>query len=100
MAVDFIRRQEDFTCGHCGKFVKGNGYTNHCPFCLYSRHVDINPGDRAAECGGLMHPVQVELLRNEKRIIHECIRCGHRKANKTAPEDDFEVLLEIMRRQQ
>ena len=50
----FTRVVEDFTCGQCGAAVTGDGYTNHCPLCLWSRHVDINPGDRAAECGGLM----------------------------------------------
>ena len=57
----FNRRIEDFTCEHCGTEVHGNGYTNHCPNCLWSKHVDINPGDRAADCGGLMEPIAVEI---------------------------------------
>ena len=56
----FSRRTEDFTCEHCGTKVKGNGYTNHCPQCLYSKHVDINPGDRLSDCGGLMEPIDIE----------------------------------------
>ena len=96
MSAAFIRRQEDFVCGHCGKTVKGNGYTNHCPDCLYSKHVDVNPGDRAAECGGLMRPVRVELRKNEMIITHECLKCGYRKVNKAAPEDNFELLLKLM----
>ena len=53
MSATFIRKTEDFICEHCGREVRGNGYTNHCPYCLWSKHVDINPGDRAAGCGGL-----------------------------------------------
>lgn len=97
MSSTFIRRQEDFICEHCGEKVKGNGYTNHCPYCLYSKHVDINPGDRAAACGGLMTPVSVELRRGEWIILHRCLTCGHTKPNKAAPEDAFDALLEIMR---
>ncbi len=96
MAAAFIRKTEDFVCERCGTAVKGNGYTNHCPVCLYSKHVDINPGDRAADCGGLMAPVWVELRRNEMIITHECLKCGYRKVNKAAPEDDFDLLLKLM----
>ena len=45
--MSFTRKVEDFTCEHCGREVHGNGYTNHCPHCLHSKHVDVNPGDRA-----------------------------------------------------
>ena len=44
----FERNREDFTCNNCELFVQGDGYTDHCPSCLYSKHVDINPGDRQA----------------------------------------------------
>ncbi|HLL91284.1 MAG TPA: RNHCP domain-containing protein, partial [Tepidisphaeraceae bacterium] len=64
----FTRQVEDFTCGHCGRSVRGNGYTNHCPGCLWSRHVDVNPGDRAAACGGLMEPVAVASTRHRYTI--------------------------------
>lgn len=53
-----------FVCENCGCKVRPltkGGYRNHCPHCLYSKHVDINPGDRASECGGLMEPVGVFL---------------------------------------
>ena len=53
----FTRTIENFTCGICGTEVKGSGYTDHCPKCLWSEHVDIFPGDRKAECGGLMEPI-------------------------------------------
>ncbi len=56
----FQRRIENFTCGNCGAEIVGGGYTDHCPFCLFSKHVDVNPGDRNAKCGGVMKPVAVE----------------------------------------
>ena len=56
MVKRFSRLIEDFICEHCNNPVKGNGYTNHCPYCLYSKHVDEDPGDRAATCHGIMEP--------------------------------------------
>lgn len=51
---NFIHCQEDFVCEVCGTKVKGTSYTNHCPNCLWSKHVDQNvPGDRAELCHGL-----------------------------------------------
>ena len=51
----FTMRDESFTCENCHKEVKPLGYTarDHCPYCLYSKHVDINPGDRQNTCKGL-----------------------------------------------
>lgn len=48
----FQRQIEDFVCEKCGKEVKGDGYTDHCPRCLRSKHVDVNPGDRRSKCNG------------------------------------------------
>ena len=56
----FNRKKENFVCENCGEKVEGNGYTNHCPNCLWSKHVDINPGDRAETCHGLLKPIAVE----------------------------------------
>jgi hypothetical protein len=62
---------------------------------LYSKHVDINPGDRAADCGGLMKPIWVELKKDKYVITHQCEICGYKKKNKVAKEDDFEEILKI-----
>jgi rubrerythrin len=91
----FKRTTEDFVCENCDTNVKGNGYTNHCPVCLYSKHVDINPGDRAALCGGLMKPVAVSKKDDKYILLHRCVKCGYEKNNKTAPEDDFENILKV-----
>lgn len=83
----FTRHIEDFTCEHCGTHVSGNGYTNHCPNCLWSKHVDNNPGDRASNCGGLMRPIGIETKNGEYIIIHKCEKCG-KKISQSASEND------------
>lgn len=96
MTRKFQRRIEDFTCEHCGTQVTGDGYTNHCPVCLWSKHVDVNPGDRAADCGGQMEPVGAEQKGGEIIIVHRCIRCSYIKRNRTAPGDNFDLLVELL----
>lgn len=91
----FTRRIEDFTCGNCGREVRGTGYTNHCPSCLWSRHVDVSPGDRLAECGGLMRPVGVLYQAGEFTIIQRCAACGHLWRNRAAPDDDQAAIIAL-----
>jgi predicted Zn-ribbon and HTH transcriptional regulator len=98
MTRKFQRRVEDFLCENCGFEVQGSGYTNHCPRCLWSKHVDMHPGDRAAACGGQMVPVMVEIKGNEYILTHRCLQCGYEKRNKTASQDDFEAILKLMYR--
>jgi hypothetical protein len=98
MTRKFQRRIEDFTCEHCGAAVSGDGYTNHCPRCLWSKHVDVHPGDRAANCGGLMEPISVTRKNGEIILTHRCQRCGQIKRNRAAPDDRFDLLLEFMAR--
>lgn len=83
----FTRTREDFACEHCGAAVRGNGYTNHCPKCLWSKHVDVAPGDRAAGCGGLMRPVGVLFEGGEHVLVQRCVRCGHQRRNRAARGD-------------
>ncbi len=91
----FQKRVENFVCGNCGEYVVGDGFTNHCPKCLWSKHVDKNPGDRMEKCGGLMEPIGVDQKRGEFVLIHKCLKCGTIKRNKVSPNDDREVLLKI-----
>jgi hypothetical protein len=91
----FQRKKEDFTCGHCNYAVVGNGYTNHCPNCLWSKHVDINPGDRACNCEGLMEPTGLENQNGVFYIVHKCQKCGEIKRNKAAKGDSFSLLVEL-----
>ncbi|MDD2766999.1 MAG: RNHCP domain-containing protein [Candidatus Moranbacteria bacterium] len=94
----FQRRKEDFLCEQCGFSVSGDGYTNHCPRCLWSKHVDIAPGDRLAECQGLMEPVSITQAGKGYLLVHRCVTCGYQKKNRSAEQDDFEAVLELSRR--
>lgn len=98
--MSFIRTIESFRCEKCGHYIEGNGYTNHCPECLWSKHVDIDPGDRQSKCDGMMCPKYLETRKKgENVIIHECEKCGHQKPNTSADEDNFDTLLTIARRE-
>jgi DNA-directed RNA polymerase subunit RPC12/RpoP len=89
-----------FTCANCGKTVlplDNGSYRNHCPFCLYSKHVDILPGDRRENCGGLMEPVNLRYKPGKGwQILHRCVRCGAERVNKvaagTVQPDNIEVI--------
>jgi RNHCP domain len=90
-----------FTCGHCGVAVSldapGTTHRNHCPACLWSRHLDRNaPGDRDSRCAGGMEPIAVT-VRGEGRwvLIHRCLDCGRLRLNKTAADDNPMLLLQI-----
>lgn len=93
----FIAREEPFSCGHCGASVlplgKGS-YRNHCPECLWSKHVDQSgPGDRASTCGGLQQPMGVDYRSKKGWMIHHvCTRCGKSILNKVAPDDRQDIL--------
>lgn len=91
----FTKRVEDFVCENCGVSVRGTGYTDHCPECLWSKHVDVNPGDRQATCLGSMEPVGVELKNGEYVILYCCVQCGLEKRNKAAKNDNFNVILQL-----
>ena len=95
---------QGFACVQCGADVPplANGSVrNHCPACLHSLHVDVNPGDRAADCGGVLEPVAVEHSGKKGWIVvHRCRACGAERRNKAAlddPEapDDFDVIVEL-----
>ncbi len=92
--------EESFTCRLCGRLVvpagAGSDHRNHCPNCLCSVHVDEEPGDRAADCGGLMDPIGVWVRRDgEWAVIHRCRRCGKLSSNRSAADDNPMKLLSI-----
>lgn len=91
----FQRKREDFVCEKCGTKVSGDGFTNHCPACLWSKHVDVHPGDRAASCGGLMEPVALEKIGESWKITHRCGLCGQTKKNKSESSDSFDTLVSL-----
>jgi len=92
----FTRTIEDFVCGNCWQKTEGNGYTNHCPSCLWCKHVDINPGDRAEGCNGMMEPVSVEVIGSTSAIIHHCLECGFERKNKVNKNDNNQIIIELI----
>lgn len=94
----FTEIDEEFICENCGKKVPKLGYScrNHCPYCLHSKHLDINPGDRAEECHGILEPVGVEI--NSKKgymILFKCKKCGETRRNKAAKDDDMNLIIKL-----
>lgn len=102
---DRQRRHESdgFTCIHCKLQVPGvawgTNHRNHCPACLFSRHVDERPGDRASPCRGAMAPIGIEVRGGgrdgEWAIIHRCTSCGEIKTNRIAGDDSERSLLAL-----
>ena len=98
MVKQFQKIREDFVCEACGYEVSGTGYTNHCPRCLVSKHVDIFPGDRLEECQGLMDPIALETKDGQYRITHECRVCQYQKINNTQTDDESEALYALAKK--
>lgn len=95
LSKKFQRKKEKFVCESCEQLVNGNGYTNHCPQCLWSRHVDINPGDRREKCGGMMRPIGVDLKNGKYVVLHKCVKCGCEKRNKIIDDDNFNTVIKV-----
>lgn len=95
----FTMLDEEFICEVCGKKVKPLGYTarNHCPYCLSSKHLDINPGDRACTCHGILKPIAIEPTKKDSyKIVFKCQKCGEIKRNRIATDDNYDRILELM----
>ena len=74
----------------------GSEHRNHCPICLHSLHLDIDPGDRASECGSVMDPIAVWVRRGgEWAIVHRCRGCGALSSNRIAADDNVAVLISL-----
>lgn len=91
---------ETFVCRNCGREVvpegAGSDHRNHCPNCLYSLHVDIEPGDRESDCEGKMEPIAVWVRnKGEWAIIHRCKSCGALSSNRVAGDDNPMLLMSI-----
>lgn len=93
----FNMRDEKFICEHCHKSVNPLKYTarDHCPFCLYSKHVDINPGDRLNTCLGLLEPIGIEKYRDIYKIIYKCQKCGKSHKNIMANDDNMDLIIKL-----
>jgi len=85
---------EAFRCGHCQKSVPIGGVMirDHCPFCLWGRHLDNIPGDRASNCGGLMKPLHFSFAGDTRWIHYSCTQCHHVFRVRSHPDDGLEIL--------
>ncbi|NMB56710.1 RNHCP domain-containing protein [Candidatus Beckwithbacteria bacterium] len=94
---NFIKPEaEKVICEHCGKEFNGGGYRDHCPFCLFGKHVDlIIPGDRKASCKTLMEPILALQKNNKWRIKYRCLGCKHEFIVDSFPDDNFDLILEL-----
>jgi hypothetical protein len=92
---------ESFKCGHCKAFigptVSGGRHRNHCPLCLYSRHVDDRqPGDRASVCRSLMAPIGTfNRPKGEQAVLHRCLGCSVERYNRVAADDNLLACLRL-----
>lgn len=100
MMKKFTMKDEEFTCENCGAHVNKLNYTarDHCPFCLYSKHVDINPGDRSNDCNGLLRPVSIEKFKDTFKIIYTCEKCNKEHKNIMACDDDMNLIIELSKK--
>jgi hypothetical protein len=112
VAFEAHPKNRDFHCAHCHHFVSahpllsGVNNRNHCPYCLWSRHLDLDQaGDRLCACKGLMQPVGLTLKSSRKKyasrdagelmLVHACTECGSVSINRIAADDDSQKLLEV-----
>ena len=88
---------EEFTCINCGNKVSKLNTTarDHCNNCLYSIHVDINPGDRLNPCKGLLEPIGIEKFKDTYKIIYKCKKCGITHKNIMAIDDNMDKIIEL-----
>ena len=112
MALTIKTNNVDFNCKQCGyyvtslRFVSGVNHRNHCPICLYSRHLDLfHAGDRLSACKGMMAPVGLTVKKSpdkyghpymgELMLVHQCVHCGTLSINRIAADDDPVSLLKV-----
>ena len=98
----FTEIDEEFICDNCGKKVPILKYScrNHCPYCLHSKHVDKNPGDRAEECHGDLEPVSLEI--DSKKgyvIVFKCKKFVMIRKNKAAKDDNMDLIIDLSSKQ-
>ena len=96
----FTMKDENFICENCKKMVSKLEYTarDHCPYCLYSKHVDINPGDRLNDCMGLLEPIGIEKFNDTYKIIYKCKKCNMIHKNIMARDDNFDEIIETSKK--
>ena len=95
----FKRNDNSFICDVCNASVPKLLYSSrdHCPYCLYSLHVDINPGDRQNTCLGMLKPIGIEKYKDTYKILYTCEKCHKPHKNIIAKDDDMNEIINISR---
>lgn len=93
----FVKNNCGFICKVCSVQVPPHPSSSrdHCNNCLYSTHVDVNPGDRENPCHGLLEPVGIDLKKGEKCILYKCKECRKRVVNTVAPDDSQDEIVKL-----
>ena len=100
-----------FKCAHCHGWVNtesglsGVQNRNHCPYCLWSRHMDLySAGDRLSACKSPMEPIGLTVKATSKKygscqgelmLIHFCTECKTLSINRIAADDDLKTALAV-----
>jgi hypothetical protein len=111
MKKGFLDINADFKCIHCRHHISTNTALsgvinrNHCPYCLYSRHMDLyRAGDRLSACKGAMKAVGLTLKKTNKKygsaqgelmLVHCCEECGKLSINRIAADDIAEHIYAV-----
>ena len=93
----FTMRDEEFICENCQKYISRLNYTarDHCNYCLYSKHVDILPGDRQNNCHGLLRPIAIEKFKDTYKIVYKCEKCKKIHKNVMSNDDNMDLIIEL-----
>jgi len=110
------KMKAEFKCSHCGEWVSlkavGTRQRNHCPFCLWSKHLDLKKaGDRKSRCKADMKPIGLtfkqegidkygKLRQGELMLIHKCVGCGKVSLNRIAGDDSGKEILKVFQSSQ
>ena len=91
----FTMRDEAFICENFHQTVSPLQYSarDHCPYCLFSKHVDILPGDRSNNCHGLLEPISIEKFKDTYKIIYRCQTCHQLHKNIMAKDDNMNLII-------
>ena len=109
-----VDNNTDFKCRHCSAYVSassalaGVANRNHCPYCLWSRHLDLfEAGDRLAACKAPMRPVGLTLKNSRNKyarirsgelmLVHLCTDCERISINRIAADDVRQAILEVFK---
>ncbi|PCI25726.1 RNHCP domain-containing protein [Candidatus Peregrinibacteria bacterium] len=93
-----IYNNSEFLCDNCQKIAppEGKNCRNHCPHCLYSKHVDGDtPGDRLGYCQGLMPATEYHKTSKGEFLLHECLKCTHKRKNRVSDDDNWDAIIAL-----